>query len=195
MMPDPAPDHIVIGIYTDGDMLPFVLSSTHMALQILANELFDFELKSAVLARGLLQPAALRELHATGQALLETARAVGSSPPIAPEAAKQEARDGDENDDDDASRPTWELTLADAITVATAIDFVASAYLTSFGEEMRAVQVDHNGIPAAAYDAQLLETLSYLSRFQAEWEELFGEFTGYQVRMAELAELRAEFVR
>lgn len=194
MMPDPAPDHIVIGIYTDGDMLPFVLSSTHMALQILANELFDFELKSAVLARGLLQPAALRELHATGQALLETARAVGSSPLIAPEAAKQEARD-ENDDDDDASRPTWELTLADAITVATAIDFVASAYLTSFGEEMRAVQVDHNGIPAAAYDAQLLETLSYLSRFQAEWEELFGEFTGYQVRMAELAELRAEFVR
>ena len=191
MTPDPAPDHIVIGIYTDGPMLPFLLSSTHMAVQILANELFDFELKSAVLARGLLQPAALRELHATGQALLEAARVAGPPPEPEPEAAEPAAA----RDDDDDNRPIWELTLADAIAVATANDFVASAYLTAFGEEMRAVQVNHNGIPAAAYDAQLLETLSYLSRFQAEWRELFGEYAGYQARMAELAALRAEFVR
>ena len=80
------------------------------------------------------------------------------------------------------------------LLVATASDFVASAYLTSFGDEMRAVQVDHNGVPAAGYDAQLLETLGYLSRFQAEWGELFGELPSYQARMAELAALRVEFV-
>ncbi|WP_046244904.1 hypothetical protein [Hymenobacter terrenus] len=178
MTPDPAPDHIVIGIYADGAMLPFVLSSTHMALQILSNELFDFDLKTAVLARGLLEPAALQALHTTGRALLDALPATQAP--------------ADTPSDDD--RPTWDLTLADAIAVATASDFMASAYLTSFGEEMRAVQVDHNGIPAAAYDAQLHETLGYLARFQAEWGELFGEYAGYQARMAELAELRAEFV-
>ena len=76
MTPDPAPDHIVISIYADGAMLPFLLSSTHMALQIVANDLFDFELKSAVLARGLLPPAALRALHATGQTLRDAAQPV-----------------------------------------------------------------------------------------------------------------------
>ena len=59
---------------------------------------------------------------------------------------------------------------------------------------MRAVQVEHNGMPAADYDAQLLETLGYLSRFQAEWGTLFGELPSYQARMEELTALRAEFV-
>ena len=179
MTPDPAPDHIVIGIYADGAMLPFIFSSTRMALQILGNELFDFDLKTAVLARGLLEPAALQALYTAGAALRAAA------PPADSPAA-------DELSDD--NRPTWDLTLADAIAVGTANDFMASAYLTSFGEEMRAVQVEHNGIPAAAYDAQLHETLGYLSRFQAEWGELFGEFAGYAARMAEMTALRAEFV-
>lgn len=177
MTPDPAPDHIVIGIFADGAMLPFILSSTGMALQILENELFAFDLKTAVLARELLAPAALRVLYTTGKALLAAA----------PPATDIEPKFNDH-------RPTWDMTLADAIAVGTANDFMASAYLTSFGEEMRAVQVGHNGMPAAAYDAQMHETLSYLSRFQAEWGELFGEFAGYQARMAAMAELRAEFV-
>lgn len=179
MTPDPAPDHIVIGIFADGAMLPFILSSTRMTLQILENELFAFDLKTAVLAKGLLEPVALQALHAAGKALLAAQPADAPAPTL-------------ETSDDD--RPTWELTLADAIAVGTSVDFTASAYLTSFGEEMRAVQVEHNGIAPAAYDAQMHETLGYLGRFQAEWGELFGEFAGYQARMAELAELRAEFV-
>lgn len=179
MTPDPSPDTIVIGIYAAGTMLPFILSSTGMAQQILTNDVFAFDLKTAVLAKGLLEPAALRRLHASGVALHATAASTDG--PEAPALS-------------DEGRPTWDLTLADAIAVGTAVDFTASAYLTAFGEEMRAVQVEHNGMSPAAYDAQMHETLSYLTRFQAEWGELFGEYAGYQARMAELAALRAEFV-
>ena len=184
----PEPDEIVIGIYADGSMLPFILSTTHMALALLSNDLFEFDLKAAVLARGLLAPATLQNLFEAGEALREsTGPAADTAEPAMDEA--------DEADDANTEgRTAWNLTLADAVAIGTANDFIASAYLTGFGEEMRAVQVEHNGVPAEAYDAQLHETLNYLARFQAEWGELFGGYASYQVRMDELAALRAEFV-
>ena len=184
MTPDPAADSILISIYADGAMLPFIVSSLRMAQQMLGNEYFAFDLKAAVLERGLLSAASVQDLLGRGEAVI---RAAGHALAIAPD-------DAPEPTDDDENRITWDLILADVLLVATAGDFMASAYLTSFGEEMRAVQVEHNGIPAAAYDAQMLETLGYLSRFQAEWGEMFGELPSYQARMVELATLRAEFV-
>ena len=95
---------------------------------------------------------------------------------------------------DDENRLFWHLTLADAIALATANDFMGSAYLTAFDEEMRAVQVEINGVPAAAYDAQMHETLGHMVRFQVDWGEIFGHHAGYQARMTELEALREEFV-
>jgi hypothetical protein len=184
MLPAPAPDNTLISIYADGDMLPFIVSSLRMAQMLLGNEQLAFDLKTAVLERGLLSAAAVRDLLRDGERVIAAA---GHALAIAPD-------DAPEPTDDDENRIAWHLTLADVLLIATANDFMASAYLTSFGEDMRAVQVNHNGIPGAVYDAQLHETLGYLARFQAEWGELFGELAPYQVRMAELEVLRAEFV-
>jgi hypothetical protein len=183
MTPDPASDSILIGIYANGDMLPFIVSSLRMAHQLLSNEALAFDLKTAVLARGLLSVASVQHLLRRGEAVI---MAAGHALAMAPEDAPEPA--------DGENGLTWDLTLADVLLVATANDFMASAYLTSFGEDMRDVQVRHNGMPAAAYDAQLHETLGYLARFQAEWGALFGELPSYQARMAALAGLRAEFV-
>lgn len=184
MTTDPAADSILISIYAEGDMLVFIVSSLRMAHQLLSTAPLAFDLKTAVLERELLGAASVRALLARGEAVIAAAgHALAMAPPDAPAPAEV-----------DPNRLAWDLTLADVLLVATANDFMASAYLTSFGEDMRALQVDHNGMPAAAYDAQLHETLGYLARFQAEWGDLFGKLPSYQARMAELAALRAEFV-
>jgi hypothetical protein len=180
MPKNPAPDRVLISIYADGAMTPFLLSTLGMALHILDSEELTSDLKDAVLARGLLDPAHLHRLRAAGQALRDTV---------------PEAEDPDfEPTANDADRPAWELTLADVLAIATANDFIASSFLHAFGDEARQVQVEINKVPAAVYDAHITETLGYFARFQREWQELFGKYPAYQQRQTELAALRAEFV-
>jgi hypothetical protein len=195
---DPAPDHVVIGLYADGAMLPFVLSNLSMALHLLEGEYFTFELKTAVLERGLLVPAELHALMHAGQELQQAAskqltEAPGDEAPE-PDLLGEIPDEGEELGATEGDHLMWRLTLPDVLTIATAADFAASAYLTSFGEEAKAVQVEHNGMSAEVYDARIHETLGYLGRFQQEWQELFGEYPAYQQHLATLAALREEFI-
>lgn len=189
MIADPTPDHIVIGFFADTHMMPFLLSSAGMGLHILQADALEFDLKTAVLERGLLVPAELRALLAEGEALRQQAEASG-------QVARFEAFEADAKAESpqypNEGRPQWQLTLPEVLMIATAADFAASVHLTSFGTEMREVQL-MQGMAPEAFDAQMRETLGYLGRFQREWREIFGEYPSYQARMAELAELRAEF--
>ncbi len=181
MSPDPAPDQVIISIYADTHLMSFILSSAGMGLQILQADPMQFGLKTAVLERGLLVPAALKELLAEGAADQRAAKNAPATPPSS------------DPDNPDTDRRMWSLTLPEVVLIATAADFAASAYLTSFGAEMREVQVDHNGIPAVEFEAQINETLGYLGRFQDDWRALFGGYASYHQRMLEMAELRAAF--
>ncbi|MDO7875222.1 hypothetical protein Q5H93_10805 [Hymenobacter sp. ASUV-10] len=175
-----ASDRVLISIFADGDMTPFLLSTLGMALHILDSAELSSDLKDAVQARGLLDPAHLHHLLATGQALRQAV----------PEAENPDFEPPADNDD----RPAWRLTMADVLAIVTANDFIASSFLHAFGDEARRVQVELNGVPAEVYDAHIAETLGYFARFQREWQELFGKYPAYQQRQAELAALRAEFV-
>jgi hypothetical protein len=199
---DPSPDHIVIGFYTDGSLPPFVISCLNMALQMLEADVFDFDLKRAVLARGLLVPAEVRGLLDAGKALVAAARAHEDD--AEEEAANEEPRangilpaEGEDHIDEAEAaaetRPLWRLTLPEVLTITTAADFAATAYLTSFGEEARAVQLQQ-GMPAEEYDARLLETLGYFGRFQREWSEIFADYPAFQAHLEVLAAVREEFV-